>query len=539
MRRFLALIALGGALCVLWSGPVDGRGFGGGGFRGGSFGGGSFDASRSFSGRGEVRGFGGGSFEGSRSVSGWSGGGFGGASSSYNRSFDGSRGGSIDTSGTRGVDVFPGGAAAGGTRNTTVTGPDGRSYSGSREAGAAVGPYGRTVGGETHTGAYSGPNAAFAGTRSAAGVRFPTDVGLSHYSAFGAAGVAFGHSTAYWSGGVMTTRAAAVRTSFPYYSAFRPAWYTAHPGAWFAAGWAASRAWETPEWSYLASYVGVPPAPSDYDFGSTIVLQDNDVYVDGTDVATAPIYAEQATMMAETGQQAAPPADTQWQPLGVFALVQGQETTSNNIFQLAVDKNGTIRGNYYDGLMDTTTPVYGSVQQSTQRVAWTIGKAKDRVFDAGLYNLTKAETPVLVHLGPDRSQQMFLVRMKQSQLRRRESRRDGRGGIDFCTRGLGKAAEPAGQHRTAEKSHPDVFSRIMPAHIWPTRPCSSPARPASSAGRRRPNFWRAVQRVGCCFRLAIGTACPPRSACGDRWSDISMPKRSTRPCRAARSFRGT
>jgi hypothetical protein len=117
-----------------------------------------------------------------------------------------------------------------------------------------------------------------AGSRSIAGVRMPTDLGLSHYSAFGAAGaVGVGHATTYWSGGVMTARAGAVRTSFPYYSAFRPGWYTAHPGAWFAARWTAARAWETPEWAYLASYVGVPPAASDYDYGSTIVLQDNDV----------------------------------------------------------------------------------------------------------------------------------------------------------------------------------------------------------------------------------------------------------------------
>ena len=46
-------------------------------------------------------------------------------------------------------------------------------------------------------------------------------------------------------------------------------------------------------------------------------------------------------------------------------------------------------------------------------MAWTIGKAKDRVFDAGLYNLTKEQTPVLVHLGADRTEQMFLVRMKE------------------------------------------------------------------------------------------------------------------------------
>jgi hypothetical protein len=402
MIRFLTVLALGGLLCLLSSDNVDGRGFGGGGFRGGY--GGGFEASRSFSGGGERYGGWGGDrsfdYSGSRSVGGYSGFGSAGAASSYNRSFEGARGGSIDTSGTRGVDIFPGGAAAGGTRSVTATGPDGRSYSGSREAGVAVGPYGRAVGGEVRTGAV-------------AGARFPTDLGLAHYSTFGGAAVGVGHSTSYWSGGVMASRAGVIRTGFPYYSAFRPAWYTDHPGAWAVAGWTAARAWDYPAWSYLATYVGVPEAASDYDYGSTIVYQNNDVYVDGTDVQTAPIYAEQATMLADLGQQANPPPNAEWQPLGVFALVQGEETTSNNIFQLAVSPQGVLRGNYYDGLMNTTTPVYGSVQKSTQRVAWTIGKTKDRVFEAGLYNLTKDETPVLVHFGSDRTQQLLLVRMKQ------------------------------------------------------------------------------------------------------------------------------
>ena len=59
--------------------------------------------------------------------------------------------------------------------------------------------------------------------------------------------------------------------------------------------------------------------------------------------------------------------------------------------------------------MDTTTPVYGSVDKKTQRAAWTIGKKKDRVFEAGLYNLTAAEAPVLVHIGTDKTQQWLLV----------------------------------------------------------------------------------------------------------------------------------
>jgi hypothetical protein len=73
-----------------------------------------------------------------------------------------------------------------------------------------------------------------------------------------------------------------------------------------------------------------------------------------------------------------------------------------------------IRGNYYDGLMDSTTPVYGSVDPKSQRAAWTIGKKNDRVFEAGISNLTADQCPVLIHIGKDRTQQWRLVRMQQT-----------------------------------------------------------------------------------------------------------------------------
>jgi uncharacterized protein (TIGR03000 family) len=63
--------------------------------------------------------------------------------------------------------------------------------------------------------------------------------------------------------------------------------------------------------------------------------------------------------------------------------------------------------------MDSTTPVYGSVDKKTQRAAWTIGEKKTPLFDAGLVNLTKDETAVLVHFGPDKTQQWLLVRIQQ------------------------------------------------------------------------------------------------------------------------------
>src|SRR5947209_457155 len=101
-----------------------------------------------------------------------------------------------------------------------------------------------------------------------------------------------------------------------------------------------------------------------------------------------------------------------WQPLGVFALVQGEEKTSYNLFQLAINKDGILRGNYYNAMTDVTEPIEGSTDKSTQRVAWTVGKNKKLVYEAGIANLTRDETPVLVHFNKDKTQQFVLVRIE-------------------------------------------------------------------------------------------------------------------------------
>jgi hypothetical protein len=438
MRRWLLFAALGMLTCVMGGGEADGRGFGGfrsggfGGFRGGDFGGGgfsSFSGSRSESfGRSGFDSFGGSrsssfsgsrsssyggwdrssSYSGSRSGSAYAGGGRAAGTSSYDRSYSGSRGGSVDVSGERGFAAGPRGAVAGGSRDVTATGAGGRTYSGSRQGGVAVGPYGRTVGGGSGSWAASGAHGAAAGGWQSAFAgrgHFSTDGGLAHYSSFGAVGVS--HTTAFRSYGDVNAQCGFVRNSFGYYNSFHPAWYTAHPGAWAATGWAAGAAWTAATWPAITSFCSIPATPISYDFGNNVVILDNSVNVNGQDVGTPEQFATQATAIADQGQKA------EWKALGVFALVQGDATSSNNIFQLAVNKDGVIRGNYYDGLMDTTTPVYGSVDKKTQRAAWTIGKKNDRVFEAGIENLTKSDAPVLVHIGKDKTQQWMLVRVQQ------------------------------------------------------------------------------------------------------------------------------
>src|SRR5262249_39217286 len=129
--------------------------------------------------------------------------------------------------------------------------------------------------------------------------------------------------------------------------------------------------------------------------------------------ATADQYAQQATTFADRGRDARPEKEDEWQPLGVFGLIQGDEKVAQNIFQLAVNKAGIIRGNYYNAVADESKPVYGSVDRKSPRAAWSIGDKKNVVFEAGLNNLTKEQTTALVHYGKERTEQMVLVRLEE------------------------------------------------------------------------------------------------------------------------------
>jgi hypothetical protein len=297
--------------------------------------------------------------------------------------------GSFSSAYKGGVAVGPQGAAAGGTRVGTATGVGGTTVSGAARGGAAVGPYGAVAGGGK---VVAGPGGV-AGSRTVAG-----------RTAYG---------TYYASRSTLATTGGAVRTNFGYYNTFRPGWYARYPGAWFAAGWTASRIWAAPAWGAVASYCSYPAQPAYYDYGETVVYSGDTVTVNNTEVP-ADQYAQQATDLATTGAPTKnEPKPDDFELLGVFAMVGEGEEKSTNIFQLAVSKDGLIRGNYYNALTDTTEPVYGSVDKKTQRAAWTVADRKTPVYEAGIANLTKDETTMLVHFSKDKRQQFTLVRLQQ------------------------------------------------------------------------------------------------------------------------------
>ena len=149
-----------------------------------------------------------------------------------------------------------------------------------------------------------------------------------------------------------------------------------------------------------------------YNYGGNITYDNGNVYVGAQEAGSSAEYYDQASALADSGNPA-DPSSADWMPLGVFALAPAGQKQSNVTIQLAVDKQGLIRGNYTDNFSGQPVQIQGAVDKDTQRVCWTVGQNKTDVFEAGLYNLTKPEAPVLVHFGKTRTEQWLLVRLQQ------------------------------------------------------------------------------------------------------------------------------
>ena len=150
-------------------------------------------------------------------------------------------------------------------------------------------------------------------------------------------------------------------------------------------------------------------APVYFDYGNTIVFQNGNVYMNGQNLGTAAEYAAQARTLAMAGASAQTSRDSEWLPLGVFALCRPGDSRSDITAQLAVNQGGVIRGNYLDGSKNQTLAILGSVDKKTQRVAFTVGDDHATVLETGLYNLIKPDAPALVYLGADNTEQWELV----------------------------------------------------------------------------------------------------------------------------------
>jgi hypothetical protein len=189
-------------------------------------------------------------------------------------------------------------------------------------------------------------------------------------------------------------------------------WHHGHyrPGHWWR--WATAGAvtgWVVHGWTTPVYY--------SYGPGGNVYYEDDTVYVDGRPAYSDEEYYQQAADIVGSVPTVDEEKtnDIEWMPLGVFAVVQDGDKESNLVLQLAVSKEGIISGTLFNELKKSARAVEGMVDKETQRAAWSLveGKNSNMIMETGIYNLTKDETTVLVHLGPNNTLTWTLVRLDE------------------------------------------------------------------------------------------------------------------------------
>jgi hypothetical protein len=188
---------------------------------------------------------------------------------------------------------------------------------------------------------------------------------------------------------------------------FTPGWYARHPGV-----WAVANPWVVPTWAAVAAWVGVAAQPVGYAYptsSNTVVYA-----APASEEAIAETEpAQNADQIAAADKDAADP-NAQWMELGVFALTADGQAQPTAMVQLSVSKDGAVKGTHYDVLTDTTQPLSGSVDKTTQRVVWSLASNKSVVYETSLLTLTGTQGAMLIHFPGNQSQRWNVARVAQN-----------------------------------------------------------------------------------------------------------------------------
>lgn len=196
------------------------------------------------------------------------------------------------------------------------------------------------------------------------------------------------------------------------------------------------RWWNRPAWDDVYYWYNRPvgnttivvqqqPQPVIYNYGDNVTYVDDMVYVNGVPFVSADKYFDLAQNLAEQGAREpetvmvaedvpAVEAEEEWFPLGTFAvLLKPDQEDSDTILQLAMSREGRIRGNEFDTKSDTVKELTGAVDHETQRVAFNVKGDTENVAECGLWNLTQESLPLLLHFGKDHTEVRTLVRLSE------------------------------------------------------------------------------------------------------------------------------
>jgi hypothetical protein len=201
-------------------------------------------------------------------------------------------------------------------------------------------------------------------------------------------------------------------------------WYDRYPHAWRPTVVVGLNWWSPPPWRTVCGwfngwYVGVGyPRPIVYDYGTNVIIRERTVIVNEEPVTTIESLYEQLREQVSRGKRAnINDPNHEWLPLGTFAVLEDpREPDYSIILQLAVDKGGVIRGNIVNETEDTTMQIEGSVDEKTQRAAFSVvGEDENVVAECGLWNLTEDSLTMQIHLGNGETEVRTLIRLSQDQ----------------------------------------------------------------------------------------------------------------------------
>lgn len=178
--------------------------------------------------------------------------------------------------------------------------------------------------------------------------------------------------------------------------------------------------WDNAGWARAAAWAGVASTA----YGYPAYYYDSSGLYTSLTPEEAATYAPQpqqsiaSTPQATSTYQSAQTSATQgdWLPLGVFALGPNaaQAPYSNMVIQLALGKDGTISGTYYNVTTNQTYQIVGLVDKSTQKAVFQLSEdPQSPVATTGLYNLTQDLVQLQVHFPDGSEQAKVLVRLKQ------------------------------------------------------------------------------------------------------------------------------
>jgi hypothetical protein len=170
----------------------------------------------------------------------------------------------------------------------------------------------------------------------------------------------------------------------------------------------------------LASWLSVPYVPT----GTSTVIYEGPTTVVNEESAQASVATEQpaaettdivnfdALALARSGPSETP-QDAQWMPLGVFSLKPAGQQDSTRVIQLAVSRDGLVRGTQLDTLTEDTANIQGAVDKKSLRIAWTIGSKTGAAFEAALGDLTRPQCQVTVRFADGKTAAWEMVRIEQ------------------------------------------------------------------------------------------------------------------------------